>query len=132
LGGRHFDSKHIGGKIILSDGQFNLNGQITLSSHITILGQGLGVTVLRLVDNSRPFELGVSLRGTLRGKNITNMTISGLTLNGNSQNNNSTGVMKYGKDGSNFIIILGFYCEVCSSILLNYTQYINFPGHGYD
>jgi hypothetical protein len=95
-----YDSKLIGGKIILSDGQFNLDGQITLSSHITILGQGVGITVLRIVDNSKPYELGISLKGTLRGRNITNITISGLTLNGNSKNNNFTGAMKYGKDGN--------------------------------
>lgn len=112
-----------GGRVILSDGIFNIDGQITMFSNISIIGQGINNTIIQLIEGAGIFELGLAVKGTIRGRGISNITIWNLTINGNKQRNNFTGVNLYGKHG--------FHCEMCSSVFIKSVEITNFPGHGF-
>jgi Pectate lyase superfamily protein len=112
-----------GGTLQLSEGVFNLNGQIDLISNLVLAGSGLGVTILKLVDNSSTFELGLATPGTIRGKLVNNIVIQDLSMDGNRANNNATGAMTFGKHG--------IRCEQCTELLVKNVEFSHFPGHGY-
>jgi parallel beta-helix repeat protein len=114
-----------GGTITLLEGIFNINNNIFIASNLVIQGQGIDKTVLRLQNTAAPWKIGTkSNAGLIHGYQNSNIVIRKLTLDGNRQNQPNDEAYNYGK--------YGFYCEVCTNVLLDNIRSTNHCGYGID
>ena len=70
-----------GGKVVLSEGTFNIAASIALVSNLVLQGQGIGVTVLNLVAAANVSVLSASSK--------SNLALADLTVDGNKANQTS-------------------------------------------
>jgi hypothetical protein len=65
-----------GGTVILSDGTFILNNQITLCNNLNLKGQGMNKTILFVQNNASPYVSS----GTVRCNRISNIYLSNFSF----------------------------------------------------
>lgn len=113
-----------GGRIILSEGFFNLTRNIHIySSDTTIQGAGRHDTVLKLVDNAPRFVHA----GFITSYRQRNIAIRDMTLDGNRKNQPKDDTLQ-GKNYGKF----GVYTEVCNNTLITNLHVKDFWGYGLD
>ena len=117
----------VGSAVRLSAGVFNVNAQINMTSNLVMYGETMQTTIVKLIDDARPFKFGPSAyAGLLRGNKINNVQVSDMCFDGNKENN----VGKKGEDS--FYGRYGFYCEACNDVSLIRMTMQNHGGYGFD
>lgn len=113
-----------GGRVQLTDGIFNVNAQINITSQLELSGESQNGTIVRLVSNARPWKVGSRFSpGSLRGFRVLDLAVSNITFDGNRASNTGVGDAVLGKHG--------FDCLYCSNVVLLNVAMINFPGSPY-
>jgi hypothetical protein len=107
----------------LSDGLFNLNGQITLISDLVFKGRGISATTMKLVASSSKVQSGIALEGTLRGDTVSNIVLSDFSMDGNRLKNMQPGAGTHVKHA--------FFCRSCTKVLVKSVSARSFTKNGY-
>jgi hypothetical protein len=114
-----------GGTVFIKEGLYNLSHQVTIYGNITIMGEGMNKTVLRLVNTASTFQYAGLFRSTYRNGNCNNITLKSFTLDGNKLNQLSTSsTLTYGR--------FGIFTEVCNDTYMDDIRVTSFQGYGFD
>lgn len=113
-----------GGTVIIPAGTYLVSVPILVRNNVSVIGSGIGNTVLKVPDNHNDELFGV-LR-TPFGESTVNVYVANLTLDGNRRNQQS---------GEHF----GFYCgvepgnpESDFDIYVEHVETHHFTGYGFD
>jgi len=110
------DSLTDGGRIVLSEGQFNIGNTIVIKPKISLVGMGKQATVLFL-QNGANTNMIQTLSDTLYWQSPY---IANMTLNGNKANN----------PGSGYVVPKGILLMNCQHAVLENLEIYNFKDYG--
>lgn len=118
---------HGSGRLRFEPGTFILSSYIELGSNTEIIGAGINVTTLKLMDNADPWwkpNTGFKRSGFIRSMLSYNLYFANITIDGNKQNQKLDKYSIYGR--------YGFYTEACHNVTIDGMAIINFQGYGFD
>jgi parallel beta-helix repeat protein len=117
--------KKTGGVLKISPGTYVLSKNIIIGSNTSIIGSGIDVTTLKLMDYAKPWKNGGdSAAGFLRALLASNIYISNLSLDGNKQKQKDDANSEYGR--------YGIYTGACKNVTCDRVRITNFQGYGFD
>lgn len=116
-----------GGILRFEAGTYILSQNIEVDSNIAVIGAGLNITILKLIDNAKPWwepSIGLRKSGFIRSKRTKNLYFANFTIDGNKQNQGTDELSSYGR--------YGLYTEAVDNVIVDGMGIINFQGYGFD
>jgi Right handed beta helix region len=114
-----------GGVIHIEPGTYSLSRNIILGANMTLMGSGMDVTVLQLVNNANAWSDGKNKRaGFIRARLDDNISIRDMTLDGNKQKQKKDDLSLYGR--------YGIFTEGSANVFIDRVKIKNFQGYGFD
>jgi parallel beta-helix repeat protein len=114
-----------GGNIVIQEGVYLLDRQISLLPKMKFRGAGKDKTILKLKNNAAFFLEATGNQGLIRASQANNIIISDMTLDGNKVNQISSNVDIVDKRGASGISTIG-----CQSVDILNVKVVNFEGYG--
>lgn len=110
-----------GGTVWLSDGLFILSKNVAINGNsITIRGQGMDKTILRLKNGASKFAKA----GFIRSVDTRDIAMRDMTLDGNKAYQSTSTDTNYGR--------YGVFTETCNNTVFDGLRVINWYGYGID
>jgi hypothetical protein len=116
--------KDRGGVVFIKEGVYNLTAQIIMYGNITLKGDGMNLTVLRLADYAPAYKRAGLIRATFQNGDCNNISVQHMTLDGNKKNQHTSETETYGR--------FGLFTEVCNDTLFDFVRVTSFQGYGFD
>lgn len=114
-----------GGTVRLGAGNFTTYVPINVTSFSCLVGNSMGTTTIRLVDNAQTFPHA----GIVRSRMTKYITIANLTLDGNMKNQIPTNTSDL--DGAGYGRY-GLYTHLSNYLYLQRVRVVNNLGYGFD
>lgn len=109
-----------GGKVLLSNGQFNMHKNIAIFKNTVFEGAGMNNTILRLKNKASKFAKAGFIRCLTQNK----IQIKKMSIDGNRANQATDSSTNYGR--------FAVYTEACNETVLDNLRVYNWYGYGLD